>query len=339
MTEPWDEIFVLNLRRSKERWADMRAKLGRMGLSAHRLEGVDGSEMSSEVIRQSSTSMCAAFCTPATIGCFLSHRNAWRQVVERGLSSALILEDDAEFGPGFRDVIEHVSRELPDDFDLVLLGCFQYCNPRDSITAFESGWASVLSQGWPDRAVRYSEHLSIPGFTSGLHAYVLSKKGAERLLERFEKASFHVDIALSLDRGDLQVYSANPPVVFQDQRVSVSQIAAKPPYLLNTLFDEIPINEQGTTFAYIMSEPAGRVPLVDYPINGHTIAFWIILAILYHFYPRGLFLLLASSLFDACIELRNGKKPSSFSLLNLFACIACIARRTFLDIRPVYRSS
>ncbi|GAQ93608.1 hypothetical protein KFL_017050010, partial [Klebsormidium nitens] len=262
MNVPWEEVFVLNLRRSRDRWADMRSKLGKMGMSARRLEGVDGSEMSVGLVRRDSTGMCAAFCTPATIGCFLSHRNAWRQIVKRDLSSALILKDDAEFGPDFRDVIEAITLELPDDFDMLLLGCFQFCNQDDSVTAFETGWATVLSRGWPDRAVQFSEHLSIPGFTTGLHAYVLSRKGAEKLLDRFERASFHVDIALTLDRGDMRVYSANPPIVFQDQRVSVSQIAAKPPYLLNILFDRIPMNEQGTTFAYMMSEPAGQIPLI-----------------------------------------------------------------------------
>ena len=236
------------------------------------------------------------------------------------------VEDDAEFAPNFHEMVDAISRELPDDFDLLLLGCFQYCNPEVSVTPFESSWASVLSRGWPQKAKRYSDHLSIPGFTTGLHAYVLSKKGAARLLDKFEKASFHVDVALALDRGNLRVFSTDPPIVFQDQRVSVSQIAAKPPYILNTLFDEIPINDQGTTFAYIMSEPAGRVPVVDYPINGHSIAFWIILAISYHMHPRGLVLLFILSIFDVLMDVSNRMKPNCFSLLNLCACVACIAR-------------
>lgn len=164
--------------------------------------------------------------------------------------------------------------------------------------------------------------LSIPGFTSGVHAHVVFRKGAEKLLDGFEKASFHVDIALSLERGNLRVFSANPPIVFQDQSVSVSQIAAKAPYLLNTLFDRISMNEQGTTFAYMMYEPAGRVPLIDYPINGHAIAFCMIFVILYHVYPRGLIYLLIMSLLDAVLDIRNGTKPSSFATCNLCACMA-----------------
>lgn len=170
--------------------------------------------MSSKLISQTSTGSCANFCTPATIGCFLSHRNAWEQVVDRNLSSALILEDDAEFDPDFHIVVDDLFKELPDDFDVLLLGCFQNCNPEDSITAFESSWASVLLRGWPKKAVRYSDNLGILGCTSGLHAYVLSRKGAQKLLDKFEKASFHVDIALFLDREDLRIFSANPPIVF-----------------------------------------------------------------------------------------------------------------------------
>jgi glycosyl transferase family 25 len=121
MARPWEEIFVLNLRRSRGHWADMRVKLGQMGLSACRLEGMDRSELSSEHVSQNTTGSCAAFCTPATVGCFLSHRNAWKRVVDEDLRSALILEDNAEFAPDFHEMVDAISRELPDDFDLLLL--------------------------------------------------------------------------------------------------------------------------------------------------------------------------------------------------------------------------
>src|SRR5438034_3575043 len=35
------------------------------------------------------------------IGCFLSRRRAWQQLLDDGLSAALIVEDDIELEPGF----------------------------------------------------------------------------------------------------------------------------------------------------------------------------------------------------------------------------------------------
>ncbi|MFQ5624620.1 MAG: glycosyltransferase family 25 protein [Paracoccaceae bacterium] len=50
------------------------------------------------------------------IGCFMSHRKAWRRIVESGLDAALILEDDVEidpelFGPALKLALTHCRRD------------------------------------------------------------------------------------------------------------------------------------------------------------------------------------------------------------------------------------
>src|SRR5690606_9878656 len=60
---------------------------------------------------------------PSMIGCFLSHERAYREIVRRGLASAVILEDDAAPLPG-RDprVAARAAAQLPADWDLLYLG-------------------------------------------------------------------------------------------------------------------------------------------------------------------------------------------------------------------------
>lgn len=46
------------------------------------------------------------------IGCWRAHANLWSHVVSSGISTALILEDDADFSVGIRDIMEAISTQL-----------------------------------------------------------------------------------------------------------------------------------------------------------------------------------------------------------------------------------
>jgi hypothetical protein len=48
------------------------------------------------------------------VGCFLGHRNAWRQIVERKPDAATFLEDDDCIGQiEFGDVVEFAAKSCP----------------------------------------------------------------------------------------------------------------------------------------------------------------------------------------------------------------------------------
>jgi GR25 family glycosyltransferase involved in LPS biosynthesis len=52
---------------------------------------------------------------PGEIGCFLSHRAAWRSIIDRGLDDAVILEDDVELDPAaFASAVDAARRVVPE---------------------------------------------------------------------------------------------------------------------------------------------------------------------------------------------------------------------------------
>ncbi|MCP4787493.1 MAG: glycosyltransferase family 25 protein [Fuerstiella sp.] len=119
----WDNVnyraFVISLERAKERFAHAATLLPQLPLEGELLPAVDGNAMSpdevGEVYRQRQHRPIYPFeLLSGEIGCFLSHRNAWRQIVERKLDAALVLEDDVcidqdEFG----DVVEFAAKICP----------------------------------------------------------------------------------------------------------------------------------------------------------------------------------------------------------------------------------
>ncbi|HIE97261.1 MAG TPA: glycosyltransferase family 25 protein, partial [Fuerstia sp.] len=111
--------FVISLERATERFAHAATLLPQLPLAGEILPAVDGSAMSpdevAEVYRQGQHQPNYPFeLRSGEVGCFLSHRNAWKQIVERKLDAALVLEDDVcidqdEFG----DVVDFAAKNCP----------------------------------------------------------------------------------------------------------------------------------------------------------------------------------------------------------------------------------
>lgn len=51
---------------------------------------------------------------PGEIGCYLSHRRIWQQMVEQSINKLLVVEDDVSFLPNFSETLEHAIDQAPD---------------------------------------------------------------------------------------------------------------------------------------------------------------------------------------------------------------------------------
>ncbi|KAK9732200.1 Glycosyltransferase family 25 (LPS biosynthesis protein) [Popillia japonica] len=59
--------------------------------------------------------------TMGEIGCFLSHYNIWKEIVDKEYDSILVLEDDIRFEPFFRSKVQSLMQEVHQlgDWDLI----------------------------------------------------------------------------------------------------------------------------------------------------------------------------------------------------------------------------
>lgn len=111
--------FVISLERASTRRAHAEALLAELPLPAEILAAVDGRAMTPKEIgavhQQDLYRPHYPFELDAgNVGCFLSHRAVWNQIVERELDAALVLEDDVRID---RDVlnkaIDFASKNCP----------------------------------------------------------------------------------------------------------------------------------------------------------------------------------------------------------------------------------
>lgn len=113
--------FVICLERATERLAHARETLGQLPLPGEILPAIDGRAMSQDAIKAvyHRELHCPNYpfeLDSGNIGCFLSHRAAWRQIVDRNLDAALVLEDDAHVDPAvLRRAVEFSAAHCPPD--------------------------------------------------------------------------------------------------------------------------------------------------------------------------------------------------------------------------------
>jgi len=145
----------------------------------------------------------------AELGCWRAHANIWIDIIQSGISSALILEDDIDFTVGIRDVLAGVSEHLQrltgaengeayglvgeETWDVLHLGhCWNERPPEKTYPV-----ASKIYEAWEDEYAPVKEQYAqlLPEAKSQrirvlqptyvvvcTQAYVVSLAGARRLL-------------------------------------------------------------------------------------------------------------------------------------------------------------
>jgi len=106
------EAFVLHLARASQRRGQVERIIAACPLKTHILDAVDGRLLDdasrAAVYRPGLFKPRYPFeLTPGEIGCFLSHRRAWQEIVSRKLDAGFIFEDDVEVDtPVFADALK-----------------------------------------------------------------------------------------------------------------------------------------------------------------------------------------------------------------------------------------
>jgi glycosyl transferase family 25 len=177
----------ISLTRRPDRWAHIKASADMAQLPLERLEAVDAKEFDAvrhpavsvgtahniqERLRRSHYEIDAA----GAVGCSLSHFKAWQKLVDSGAPAMIIFEDDIEIPADFRERLSNVMATLPPEWDMVTFHMMQFRNGLNACKPVGDGtdWWSCRSQ-------------------MGAHAYMLSRRGAEKLLARAYPIELHVD--------------------------------------------------------------------------------------------------------------------------------------------------
>ena len=119
-------VFVVSLKDNTERRASITQECSRFGLIPQWIDAVDFRQKTQEEAFEHYLPTERAlrkkrFLTAPEIGCTLSHRKIYHTMLERNLSAALVLEDDALFLADLRPVLENWQKSIIQMFQKSLM--------------------------------------------------------------------------------------------------------------------------------------------------------------------------------------------------------------------------
>lgn len=266
------QIYVINLEKDKERINKVEKMLNAHGHNYTKVDGVYGKEMTQEEKHENCTSIFANYGINGAIGCAMSHKKTW-ELISQNDGVALILEDDVILSDDFNIELKKVLDNTPKDFDLLYLGYTLGSVTDNNVTELFAFFKGLRHKGGI-----VNEYVHIPIYPFACHSYVLSNKGAKKLLNILERDRIytHIDMQINDCRDELNVYGSNKKIVIQNMKNSNN--VKEYPKLLNEVIDKaVCIDDQMST-SYFVNSSVYRV--YDIYISVLNVTMFIIFFIL-----------------------------------------------------------
>jgi len=192
INDVFDQVFVINLDRRRDRLNHLKKELSRLNISYQRFSAVDGEKDEVPEVPN---------LTPGEVGCTLSHKKVLRKVVDEEIDRPLILEDDIIFENNFENRFREHFEQLPDDWAMYYLGA---------------------NTAKDERLNPVTKNINRTYRALTTHSYSIKLSKAQKLLEIIEKNNFQnpVDNVFTNFQKEEKVYISSPNLVIQKEGYS-----------------------------------------------------------------------------------------------------------------------
>lgn len=214
------KIVVINLDRSKDRLLKIAENLNSLNLPFERFNAINGKKLSDKEIEVNTTFACRnLLCNYGMIGCAMSHINIWREFLKTDQNFICISEDDVTYNSKFPKILNDIDLIYDKiKFDYLSLSC-----------------SVGICYSFSD-SVKLKEYtFTKPFFPLTMASYILSKKGAKKLMKYFDKINYHIDFTIAFKNffNDLKYYYVSDPKILNVSHDEDSNILVKNNGILN----------------------------------------------------------------------------------------------------------
>ena len=278
----FDATYVINLDAATGRLERVTRRCQSLGIQCTRFPGVNGRELTREELITEATPECRSNCTPAMLGCGLSHIRLWKHALQKKHKRVLIIEDDVEFKTElFWPTMRAALEEVPKDFDILLLGCFGLCDADNTDRSFTQTLLRLnLNRASLNTNTFRSEHVYSPEFFSGTHAYIVSEQGLRKLLRVIPRVDKHIDWSMAEAHEHINIYAIDPAIAHQESMMESTTATYGFPGTVNALLSRVR-DQYNIELAYYLNVGSRRIGSLTTNVQlnrWHTILFCIGLA-------------------------------------------------------------
>jgi glycosyl transferase family 25 len=196
-----ENIWIINMDKSKDRLEKINKNLTELGIKFNRFRAIDGSKINKKELNNKVTFLCKNFlCNTGIIGCAESHKQLWKQLLsEKNTEHYLVLEDDVVLTNDSVKIINKLEPKLSlYDIDFLNLYCV------------------MPGSGFNKTEFEIDDYkFGKPFFPLQTCGYIISKKGAAKLLQHIEKTTYHIDVEIAIFnlKNNLNYFTSNKNII------------------------------------------------------------------------------------------------------------------------------
>ncbi len=205
--------YVISLDRAKEKYKRVERDFSAIGIQVQRFPGVYAKELPKEYLESvvhpyalytidNGRKIDPEISTLGAVGCYLSHVELWKKLLESEEEVMHVVEDDATVLATVEEMNEFIQ-SVPSDWDIIYLGFFKM-HP-------------LMTRGEDVELSNRMYRINSPTYQT--HSYVINRRGAEKLLSKAFPIVHHVDSYMSFMamKGGLNAYRPRSAFLIQDQ--------------------------------------------------------------------------------------------------------------------------
>lgn len=214
--------YIINIDGFEDRWINAVDQFNNLGIAYSRISGVDGNNLCSDV-ETSNTGKPLLYrwlrdLSASEIGCYLSHRKAWEQIVDSGHPGGFIFEDDFVADRDLVKVMSNISSLAFCRHPVII----KLYIAKDNGPHWYKGW------GMMQRQLDVAHRLVLPHRVQyGTVAYYVNVLGARKLIEKSKQINRPIDdVMRRVWQTGVTVLTVIPSVVYHadfDSIISVDR--------------------------------------------------------------------------------------------------------------------
>jgi glycosyl transferase family 25 len=267
------KAYMISLNESTEKIAYLKS----FGIDTILVKGVNGKTVQIEDIIKRVSNKYKNFGPKSAIGCAISHMNTWKMFLETDDKYAIIFEDDVVLEDNFVDKLEISIKEVPEDYDILYLGCTG-CDNNQKINIVKFTASFFIAPNTFNKHQQITDNIGIPSLALSTHAYIVSRNGATKLLKYLDgKLYHHIDFCIQklvLD-NKIESYSVTPRIAYQTstENTPSENVSSNYPVIATSILDKIYVDKLYRA-QYLFSVSFMRIG--DFNINTFTVIFFLI---------------------------------------------------------------
>ena len=252
-----DNVYLINMDKDTERLEKVTKECKKFNINFERFNGVNPLKLSKKELNKYVSKTCQNICPYGLIGSGVSHMKIYEDALKNNYKNILVLEDDVYFSEDLYEELNKAMTELPEDYDILYLGCFGICDKEQVYnmdlnllfhlyTNFLKKFKSTCKNECEKKLNNKYKYLHIPEFPLSAHGLIISNKGCKKLLNLIEKLNYSIDVNIAIKTNELNIYTIKKRLIYQTWTDSKnSSISSN--YLVNNYNNDLP------PFSYILN--------------------------------------------------------------------------------------